>query len=263
MVSLVVDFGEIEQFKTEIFEKTLSVIQHLQDEGHNIERQPDTRGVILPAKVKNSEYDLVVQKITFDSRSHKSYIYFTGAFLLSGVHERTSFELITEFSGETGIVPCGNLSLLESVNKTVGETSMVIQAGSHIRFNCCDIEEFNLKFTWVDTSPITDYQADRSSPFVELQETEIYSDDPLIRSVVVYPNPTNGQFEVEIELREIADIQLTIFDMASGTIIDDRQESGTDYYRINYNQTNLNSGVFILILTTGNEQKQMRIVIQR
>ena len=95
------------------------------------------------------------------------------------------------------------------------------------------------------------------------QETVLGFKEPLISSIIVYPNPTSGYFNVEIELREKRAIQLTLFEVVTGMRVNDRQEGGMDIYNINYSLNNLNSGVYVLLLTAGDERKQVRIVIER
>jgi hypothetical protein len=87
--------------------------------------------------------------------------------------------------------------------------------------------------------------------------------NPLITSFIVYPNPNNGMFDVAIELRETADIRLTLFEVASGMRLKDLPDYNSDRYLENFSMPNLNSGVYVLVLTAGNERRQVKIVIQR
>ena len=86
--------------------------------------------------------------------------------------------------------------------------------------------------------------------------------DPLIQSLIQYPNPTNGLFTVELELREPAEARFVIFEVASGICVDQRTETGADYYKIDYNLTYLPTGVYALIVTAGNERRQIKIIIE-
>lgn len=95
------------------------------------------------------------------------------------------------------------------------------------------------------------------------EESALGYKDPLIRSLTAYPNPSNGFFDVEIELREKTDIRLTLFDVASGQRMGDRLEYGMDRYLLHYALTGYRSGVYLLLLTAGNERKQVKIVIQK
>jgi hypothetical protein len=95
------------------------------------------------------------------------------------------------------------------------------------------------------------------------EESALGYKDPLIRSLTAYPNPSNGFFDVEIELREKTDIRLTLFDVASGQRMGDRLEYGMDRYLLHYALTGYRSGVYLLLLTAGNERKQVKVVIQK
>ena len=85
---------------------------------------------------------------------------------------------------------------------------------------------------------------------------------PLIQSLKQYPNPTNGIFSVELELREEAEAKFVIFEVASGICVNQRTETGSDYYKVNYNLGHLQTGVYVLIVTAGNERKQVKIIIE-
>jgi hypothetical protein len=84
---------------------------------------------------------------------------------------------------------------------------------------------------------------------------------PMITSMNVYPNPNNGNFTVELELREVAEVRLTLFEIASGRIVDQRTETASETHTVSYNLQRLNSGVYVLTVTAGNERKQAKIII--
>jgi len=86
--------------------------------------------------------------------------------------------------------------------------------------------------------------------------------DPLITEISIYPNPTDGNFTVKVVLREIADIQLNIFSVNQGVIIDKRNDFGMDYYEIDYRLNDLNTGVYVILVTAKNEKKQIKIIVQ-
>jgi hypothetical protein len=108
------------------------------------------------------------------------------------------------------------------------------------------------------------------SPAVKQLEVLVKSDEddedawelePMIKSLAVYPSPNDGNFTVEIELRETADVRLDLFDVSSGIAVNNRTEHGQDYYLLNYSLNGLHTGVYALIVTAGNERRQIKIVI--
>jgi hypothetical protein len=111
------------------------------------------------------------------------------------------------------------------------------------------------------------------SPAVKQVEIRVRSDEdedadsdwglsPMIRELKVYPNPSDGNFTVEVELREIADVHLTLFEVASGHIIHQRTEKDSDAYIVSYSLNRLNTGVYALIVSAGNERRQTKIIIK-
>lgn len=86
--------------------------------------------------------------------------------------------------------------------------------------------------------------------------------DPLIKSFSVNPNPNDGNFYAEVKLRENSNITLILFSVASGTKINERYVTQQSEYSIGYNLSNLNSGIYLLVLKAGDEMKQFKIIIQ-
>ncbi len=86
--------------------------------------------------------------------------------------------------------------------------------------------------------------------------------DPLILNVSVYPNPTDGNFTVEVELRETADINIKLFNVNFGLLVDQREERGLDNYEIKYNLNFTNTGVYVIMVTAEKERKQTKIIIK-
>ena len=87
--------------------------------------------------------------------------------------------------------------------------------------------------------------------------------EPLITSLIQYPNPTNGEFTVELKLREEAQVSLTLFEVASGICVNQRVINGQKENRIEYNFSGqVNTGAYVLIVTAGNERRQVKIIIK-
>ena len=76
-------------------------------------------------------------------------------------------------------------------------------------------------------------------------------------------NPSRGgRFTVELELREPAEAHFVMFEVASGILVDQRTERGSNKYRIEYNLYQVRTGVYALIVSAGNERKQIKIIIE-
>ena len=98
-------------------------------------------------------------------------------------------------------------------------------------------------------------------------EREINSDEwgyqePLIQSVSQYPNPTDGRFKIDVELREAKEVNLTLFEIATGIFMDRKTVSGDKNYQIDYDIAGLGTGVYTLIVMVENERKQIKIIVK-
>ncbi|WP_075603163.1 T9SS type A sorting domain-containing protein [Saccharicrinis aurantiacus] len=97
------------------------------------------------------------------------------------------------------------------------------------------------------------------------EENEDYIDlgyqEPLIKSLAVAPNPTDGNFDVLIELREEAGVKVDIYSINQGSKVDEQDVGGLADYAINYRLSHLETGVYLVIVTADNERKQLKIII--
>lgn len=84
-------------------------------------------------------------------------------------------------------------------------------------------------------------------------------EEPLIQKFIVHPNPNNGNFIVEVELREQSDIILKFYE--GPRVIDQKRIKGLDNYNVGYSLPNLTPGIYILQLLAGDEQKQLKLII--
>lgn len=86
--------------------------------------------------------------------------------------------------------------------------------------------------------------------------------DPLILEITIYPNPTDGNFIAKVKLREVADIELSLFSINYGSVIDKRERTGLKTYEVGYQLGELNTGVYVLMVVSGKERKQVKIVVK-
>jgi hypothetical protein len=82
-----------------------------------------------------------------------------------------------------------------------------------------------------------------------------------LKSFIAYPNPNNGQFTVKIELGEKADIRLRLVSI-TGTIVDERELKGNDYYDIYYTLANLQESIYILQLISSKANTSLKLIIE-
>lgn len=86
--------------------------------------------------------------------------------------------------------------------------------------------------------------------------------DPLIKRFGVSPNPNDGRFNVDVELREAADIHLAVFGVSMGQKLAERRSSGMETYAESFVLANANTGVYVVVLSAGKERRQVKIVIE-
>lgn len=87
--------------------------------------------------------------------------------------------------------------------------------------------------------------------------------DPLIKSVTVKPNPTNGLFRVDVQLRESHDAEMTISSVSHGTQIEQRELTGEAEYSESFDLSNASDGVYILRISASDEHRVMKVLIAK
>lgn len=85
--------------------------------------------------------------------------------------------------------------------------------------------------------------------------------DPFIKSFIIAPNPSNGNFNAKIELQESTKIKLRLLNTITGQLIDTREESGNSSYNLPYSLT-LSTGVYVMVLETPKGNMVYKVVIQ-
>ncbi len=84
---------------------------------------------------------------------------------------------------------------------------------------------------------------------------------PMIKDLVVYPNPSTGVFALEVELKEVSPISVKIFSLLSNDLIDYKTMSNESDYKVDYN-LNLMTGLYFVVLESGGERIVKKIIIQ-
>lgn len=91
-------------------------------------------------------------------------------------------------------------------------------------------------------------------------EKEGYKEN-MIKSFIVYPNPSTGRFSAKVELREENPIDLKIYSFPSNMKLDHRQLKNDHKYEETYN-LNLPTGMYFVILETVGAKQVKKIIIQ-
>ncbi len=131
-------------------------------------------------------------------------------------------------------------------------------------------EEFTFSSPGIYTVSLTSYKAmcvdSVSKQIVVLADTtsmekSILGANPLIKTFKVFPNPNNGQFYVQVELDYISDITVDLYNLQQNRLVFRQNGSGQSNYNMEYGFTNLQQGVYLVILYVENEKRTERVLI--
>ena len=85
--------------------------------------------------------------------------------------------------------------------------------------------------------------------------------NPFIQEFIVYPNPSDGQFTVRVVLSEVSAMAIRMFDLATGKIISEKNEIGSDNYLLEYSVSS-GAGLYFLVLETPKGDGVRKIIIE-
>ncbi len=84
----------------------------------------------------------------------------------------------------------------------------------------------------------------------------------MIKSFTVFPNPTEGDFNIAVKLREQSDVNISMVDLKGNAIVLASTLSGSDSYEVAVSRKALQSGLYIIKLTAGNKTTYKRIAVK-
>jgi hypothetical protein len=85
--------------------------------------------------------------------------------------------------------------------------------------------------------------------------------EKFVKAFTLHPNPTDGAFEVEIELLEESTVTLSVWNSPTGILIKQVQRSGDKLYRVAFDLRPLNSGTYLLRLDYAEGKEYIRFIV--
>ena len=157
------------------------------------------------------------------------------------VPERLSWDL-----GAGATVLMENKDYAEVVFKEPGNYTVNIETGLAL---CTD--------TYTQSISITD----RPGKPNENGRTSAAS-EPLITTFKVYPNPSDGQFEVSVVLSSPEAIGLAMIDLEGNQIVLSREYESSQEFQVPIDIPRLSPGIYLLSLRASGENKVLRVMIK-
>jgi hypothetical protein len=85
--------------------------------------------------------------------------------------------------------------------------------------------------------------------------------EKFVKEFTVYPNPTDGAFDVGIELLEKSHVTLSVWKSPTGVLIKQVQHDNQKLYRVSFDLRPLTSGTYILKLDHAKGKEYIRFVV--
>ena len=79
--------------------------------------------------------------------------------------------------------------------------------------------------------------------------------------VLVYPNPSDGLFNIELQSNQSADIEISVYDVRGRIIFEDRYDN-TIQFKQTIDLSQVNSGIYIMEISDGKNTINKRIIKQ-
>ncbi len=133
-----------------------TAMQAVQDAGTYIESISDlltNNRITLPVGIKKGDYELIIQKITYDEDTDRPRIYATCAFKFKDDGQQIAFEGNVNIEGQKGLGTSGQLELIAPVKRKLGDqVCVIVKDGTKASFGCEGIESFHALLDIVITS---------------------------------------------------------------------------------------------------------------
>lgn len=247
-----------------------------------ITQKPSPNVVVSPASIScNGLVDGSIKTYVAGGATPYTYTWSNGATTkdISGVAPGNYTLIMTDADGcaisKTAVV--GNTATLAATGSSNhpdngtnnGEATVVVTGGTH-PYNYS--WSHDATFTGSSSSElasgsytvnVTDYNGCQTSVTLNIDSNVGIEDltKAGISSLSVYPNPTQGDFTVNIELAKMSDLQLTVFDV-NGKIVYQRNKDKVNSYNEQISLNNVAAGIYTLKVTTSQGVGYERVVIK-
>lgn len=95
----------------------------------------------------------------------------------------------------------------------------------------------------------------------KIDTTEIIYYPNIIKKAILYPNPNNGQFTVDIELSEIADVRSTLIHFDTRNILEVQEGSNQQKYLLQFNVNNFVAGTYMVTVETAKGAITLKVIL--
>ena len=143
------------QYKDKI-DAAFAAMEAVKKAGAYIESISDLVGngeITLPVGIKKGEYELIIQKITYNEQNDKPTIFATCAFQFKDNGQKIAFEGSADIEGQKGLGTTGYLELIAPVRRNMGkEAAVIFNKGTRVNFSCGGVESYIAKIVLILTS---------------------------------------------------------------------------------------------------------------
>jgi hypothetical protein len=101
------------------------------------------------------------------------------------------------------------------------------------------------------------------NPATQEQSVLEAAEAAILSSINLYPNPTDGQLNVEMMLSREAKVEFVVIDMTGKTVFTQRTNNAEGLNNINFNMNDVPAGIYMMNVITNKEVITKRFVIQR
>ncbi|HQV00419.1 MAG TPA: phospholipase D-like domain-containing protein, partial [Bacteroidia bacterium] len=89
----------------------------------------------------------------------------------------------------------------------------------------------------------------------------IDNNNSLLQSFILYPNPSNGTFKLQVNLAQVSNIKVTVIDMHGRVVFQNETETTEKIWQQNLT-LNVTAGIYVVKVTAGTEVLTQKLLVQ-